>query len=64
MTFTTSSGGSLRWMAPELLDPDQYVLEVEEKDMGRATKKSDIYALALTTWEVRSCRHHPKQILH
>jgi hypothetical protein len=51
-------------MAPELLDPDQYVLEVEEKDMGRATKQSDIYALALTTWEVRSCSHHLKQTSH
>jgi serine/threonine protein kinase len=50
-TATEARGaGSLRWMAPELLDPDGYgILEAEA---GIPTKHSDIYALAMTIWEV------------
>jgi serine/threonine protein kinase len=50
-----STGGSLRWTAPELLDPERYMTDIEEKNRGRATKQSDMYALAITTWEVRFC---------
>jgi serine/threonine protein kinase len=51
-TSTVSRGsGSLRWMAPELLDPDHY--GISEDEGGRPTKASDIYALAITIWEVR-----------
>jgi hypothetical protein len=38
-------------MAPELLDPDHY--GISEDEGGRPTKASDIYALAITIWEVR-----------
>jgi serine/threonine protein kinase len=47
------SGGSLRWMAPELLLPEQY--QVKPEDEGKPTKESDLYALAITVWEVRLC---------
>jgi serine/threonine protein kinase len=48
----TQGAGSLRWMAPELLDPDAY--EIPETEAGITTKQSDIYALAITIWEVMS----------
>jgi hypothetical protein len=37
-------------MAPELIDPDRY--EIDEDIAGRPTKESDLYALAITIWEV------------
>jgi hypothetical protein len=37
-------------MAPELLDPDRY--GIGEDIAGRPTKESDLYALAITIWEV------------
>jgi hypothetical protein len=37
-------------MAPELLDPDGF--GICEDDAGRPTKASDMYALAITIWEV------------
>jgi serine/threonine protein kinase len=50
-TATGSPGmGSLRWMAPELMDPDEY--GIAEDQAGRPTKLSDMYALAMTIWEV------------
>jgi serine/threonine protein kinase len=45
-------GGSLRWMAPELLDPEGY--GISEVEAGIPTKQSDVYALAMTIWEVLS----------
>jgi len=39
----------MRWMSPELLDPDQF----GSKD-GQPTKESDYYALGMTTLEVLS----------
>jgi serine/threonine protein kinase len=42
--------GSLRWMAPELLNPEDH--NIIQDEAGRPTKSSDIYALAITVWEV------------
>jgi len=41
--------GTTRWMAPELLDPDQF-----EEAQGRPSKASDVYALAMVMLEVFS----------
>jgi serine/threonine protein kinase len=38
-------GGSYPWMSPELLDAENY----------RPTKASDIYALGMVIYEVRTC---------
>jgi len=50
---TTSSscgqGGTVRWMSPELLDPEMFGL----KDSHR-TKSSDCYALGMVVYEVLS----------
>ena len=43
------SAGTMRWMSPELLDPDQF----GPKD-GRPTKESDRYALGMVIYEVLS----------
>ncbi|KAF9644933.1 kinase-like protein [Thelephora ganbajun] len=50
-TTSTSStnAGTIRWMSPELLDPDQFGF----KD-GRPTKESDCYALGMVIYEVLS----------
>jgi len=51
--FTTSSSivacGTIRWMSPELLLPDQFGL-----DDSRPTKESDCYALGMVIYEVLS----------
>ena len=53
--FNTSSsaltGGTTRWMSPELLDPEQFGL-----DYGRPTKESDCYALGMVIYEVLTGR--------
>ena len=41
-----SSGGTVRWMAPELLDPSRF-----DSD-GRLTRESDCYALGMVVYEV------------
>ena len=41
-----SSGGTFRWMAPELLDPPRFGTN------GRPTRESDCYALGMTVYEV------------
>ena len=41
-----SSGGTLRWMSPELLDPTHFGSE------GRLTRESDCYALGMVVYEV------------
>lgn len=51
-TFT--SGGSLRWMSPELLDPSR----LEDRD-PRPTKESDYFALGMVIYEVRVGTPHP-----
>ncbi|KAF9789529.1 hypothetical protein BJ322DRAFT_540797 [Thelephora terrestris] len=45
------SGGSLRWMSPELLDPSR----LEDRD-PRPTKESDCFALGMVIYEVRDCQ--------
>jgi len=42
-------GGTLRWMSPELLSGD-----VEKPGEGRASFASDMYAVAMAFWEVRT----------
>jgi len=42
-------GGTIRWMSPELLDPDQFGF-----GDGRPTKESDCYALGMVIYEVLS----------
>lgn len=53
--FTTSNstltGGTIRWMGPELLDPEKFGL-----DNSRPTKESDCYALGMVVYEVLSCQ--------
>lgn len=43
-------GGTTRWMAPELLSPDESSNEL--------TKSSDVYALGMVILEVRSFRFY------
>ncbi|EMD31969.1 hypothetical protein CERSUDRAFT_59253 [Gelatoporia subvermispora B] len=47
-TPTTPMTGTIRWAAPEVLDPEQFGLP----DISRFTKASDIYSLSMTMWEV------------
>ena len=46
-----TSGGTYRWMSPELLDPEKFGLE-----RCKPTKESDCYALGMVIYEVRG---HP-----
>jgi serine/threonine protein kinase len=46
---TSSKPGVVRYMAPELLDPPQFGLADSSP-----SKESDVYSLAMTTYEVRS----------
>ncbi|CCM00443.1 uncharacterized protein FIBRA_02475 [Fibroporia radiculosa] len=48
ITTTSNSTGSTRWMAPELLDPEQYGL-----DEARLSYRRDVYALAMVMYETR-----------
>ena len=41
-----SSGGTLCWMSPELLDPPRFSSD------GRPTRESDRYALGMVIYEV------------
>ena len=51
VSFT--SGGSLRWMSPELLDPKKFnALD------PRPTKESDRFALGMVIYEVRGCGYY------
>jgi serine/threonine protein kinase len=49
MSFT--SGGTRRWMSPELLDPEMF--GVPESEGDRPTRQSDCYALGMVIYEVR-----------
>jgi serine/threonine protein kinase len=46
-TLAGSTSGTVRWMAPELLQMDN------GSGCSQVTVRSDIYALAITIWEVR-----------
>ena len=43
------SGGSLRWMSPELLDPSKF-----NAPDPRPTRESDCFALGMVIYEVRA----------
>jgi serine/threonine protein kinase len=47
-TATASMRGTLRWMAPELLQEDP-----EQGHTGKTTPWSDMYAVGMLLWEVR-----------
>ena len=46
-TSSSGSGGTTRWMSPELLDPDKFGFK-----NSRPTKESDCYALGMVILEV------------
>ena len=46
-TSSLTTGGTIRWMSPELLDPGRFGLTE-----GHSTKESDCYALGMTIYEV------------
>jgi len=48
MSFT--GGGTRRWMSPELLDPERFVMP--ESEDNRPTRQSDCYALGMVIYEV------------
>jgi serine/threonine protein kinase len=61
---TDSSGGTLNWMSPELLDPQRFGSD------GRLTRESDCYALGMVIYEVSRLHRcsrwsfaHPSQVL-
>ena len=56
VSFT--SGGSLPWMSPELLDPKRF--NVSDP---RPTKKSDLYALGMVIYEVCTPASCPLRLL-
>lgn len=51
-TAGRSYEGTLRWMSPELLDPDG------SGSSGRPTRESDRYALGMVIYEVGYLRAH------
>jgi serine/threonine protein kinase len=46
-SYKSNVGGTARWMAPELLDPDKYGVQI-----NALSKESDIYALGMVFHEV------------
>jgi len=48
MSFT--SGGTRRWMSPELMDPERFGIPGSEDN--RPTRQSDCYALGMVIYEV------------
>lgn len=55
-THTSNPHGSIRWMAPEILNPEIFDMERSQK-----THASDVYAFACVCLEVRrfqSCKMH------
>ena len=52
------TGGTTRWMAPEILDPDRFGYTKRSRKR-LPSKSTDIYALGMTILEVRmSSLHH------
>ncbi|THH26977.1 hypothetical protein EUX98_g7210 [Antrodiella citrinella] len=54
-SYRTSSNGAIRWLAPELLDPEEYKLT-----SARPTYAGDVYAFACVCLEIYTC-HDPFQ---
>ena len=51
MSFT--SGGTYRWMSPELLDPEAFGIGVpHSEESNRPTTQSDCYAFGMVIYEV------------
>jgi serine/threonine protein kinase len=46
-TLAGGASGTVRWMAPEFWELD------DGRGLNQVTVRSDIYALAITIWEVR-----------
>ncbi|KAF9790526.1 kinase-like domain-containing protein [Thelephora terrestris] len=55
MSFTP--GGTFRWMSPELLDPERFLIP-QSDESDRPTTQSDCYAFGMVIYEVL-CGHHP-----
>jgi len=53
-----SSGGTVCWMSPELLDPPRFGSD------GRPTRESDCYALGMLTYEVSSSPPSRTALIH
>jgi len=51
-TTSTNGDNTSRWCAPELLDPERY-----GSKRGGLTKKSDIYSMGMTIYQVSRPRH-------
>ena len=51
MSNPTCAGGTIRWMSPEILHPEQF-----GSDHGLPTKESDCYALGMVIYEVLTGR--------
>jgi serine/threonine protein kinase len=54
-TMTTAGRGTFRYMAPELLDHEEF------NSTGQPTKESDSYALAITVWRVSVYSRVPRR---
>lgn len=53
-TSTTNGGYSVRWSPPEQLDPERF-----GSNRRRPTKKSDMYSMAMTIYQVSSLQYRP-----
>jgi len=53
-----SSGGTLCWMSPELLDPQRF------GSNGRPTRESDRYAVGMVIYEVSCLRMSRPALIH
>ena len=51
-TSTTDGDCTVRWSAPEILDPERFGFK-----RGGPTKKSDIYSMGMTIYEVSFLQH-------
>ena len=56
-------GGTTRWMAPEILDPDRFGY-TERSRRRLPSKSTDIYALGMTILEVRMSSPPPLLLSH
>jgi serine/threonine protein kinase len=54
-TTTCESRGSIRWIAPELIDPEEFGIPANEESVP--TPASDMFALGMTIYEVCGCKY-------